>query len=88
MNRDSPGAFNNVILAYIGAVGLHALWNGVATLSGENAFGLVVIILIAVAEVVILKTLVSVARDRDMQRRTADLGNEPPPGIGAEGKGV
>jgi RsiW-degrading membrane proteinase PrsW (M82 family) len=82
LNKDQPGAFKNVILAYIAAVGLHALWNGVAVLSGENALGLVVIILIAVAEVVILKTLVSIARDKELQRRTVGLANEPAPGGG------
>ena len=79
MNKGQPGAFGNVIKAYIAAVGLHALWNGVAFLSGENALGLVVIILIAVAEVVILKTLVSIAREKDIQRLTEGLVHEPAP---------
>ena len=77
----------NVVLAYIAAVGLHALWNGVAVLSGENPLGLVVIVLIAVAEVVILKTLVSIARDKEMQRRAADLPDKSVPGHGVGGEG-
>jgi RsiW-degrading membrane proteinase PrsW (M82 family) len=81
MNRDKPGGIKKILIAYIAAVGLHAMWNGTATLSGENDIGLVVIVLIAVAEVVILKTLVEIARVKDVKRMT----NQPAPAQGSEG---
>ncbi|UCF07742.1 MAG: PrsW family intramembrane metalloprotease [Thermoplasmata archaeon] len=68
MDGKRPGALLNVVFAYIAAVSLHALWNGVAYLTGESILGLIVIILIAFAEVMILRALVSVARDKEMKR--------------------